>query len=145
MSVRPPIMAASEGSVAIAATLTRAPGGDAQLDALHVSAERELSRLVQAGITMTASTSRLAALGESISGIQRRNTQAITSQQLLPDLRYTVLFASYSHSIVLQDMIFSCGRLHNSQSAMQGNLRSSGEVHTFDVMVAAERSSPQCS
>jgi hypothetical protein len=63
MAVRQPIMAASEGSAAIAATLTLAPGADAQLDALNVSAERELSRLVQAGIAMTASTSRLAALG----------------------------------------------------------------------------------
>jgi hypothetical protein len=63
MAVRPPIMAASEGSAAIAATLTLAPGADSQLDAFHVSAERELSRLVQASIAMTASTSRLAALG----------------------------------------------------------------------------------
>jgi hypothetical protein len=63
MAVRPPIMAASEGSAAIAATLTLAPGADSQLDASHVSAERELSRLLQTGIAMTASTSRLAALG----------------------------------------------------------------------------------
>ena len=67
------------------------------------------------------------------------HTQAIASQQMLPDLRYAVLFATYSHPIVLQNIIFSCGRLHNSQSAMQGELRSSAEVHAFDVMVAAER------